>query len=49
MLISISTEGFLDCEATCNSPLTAALSVLAGTREPNGVVGHFGGGVRRLS
>lgn len=25
------------------APLTAALSVLAGTREPNGVVGHFGG------
>ena len=24
------------------SPLTAALAVLAGAREPNGVVGHFG-------
>ena len=25
-----------------NAPLTAALAVLAGTREPNGVVGHEG-------
>ncbi|KAJ2968811.1 hypothetical protein NUW54_g13110 [Trametes sanguinea] len=28
-------------EGKRNSPLTAALAVLAGAREPNGVVGHF--------
>lgn len=29
--------------STVYAPLTAALSEFAGTREPNGVVGHFEG------